>query len=84
MMKIKRKNKEKAMGKKMYKVATALLSVCTALCLLFGIAFVRSTDNVLIGSAELVTSTKWSNPTANASLTANEDTETGYTHFGGL
>ena len=72
------------MGKKMYKVATALLSVCTALCLLFGIAFVRSTDNVLIGSAELVTSTKWSNPTTNANLAANEDTETGYTHLSGM
>lgn len=84
MMKIKRKNKEKAMGKKMYKVATALLSVCTALCLLFGIAFVRSTDNVLIGSAELVASTKWSNPTTNANLAANEDTETGYTHLSGM
>jgi len=68
----------------MYKITTALLSALMAVCLLFGIVFVRSAENALVGSAELVASATWANPTTNANLTANEDTETGYTHFGGM
>jgi len=71
------------MNKKTCKITTVLLSLLMAMCLLFGIVFVKNDDRV-VGSAELVTSTKWSNPTTNANLTAKEDTETGYTHLNAM
>ena len=71
------------MNKKTCKITTVLLSLLMAICLLFGIVFVKN-DKRVVGSAELVTSTKWSNPTTNANLTAKEDTETGYTHLNAM
>ncbi len=71
------------MSKKLYRATTVLWSVLTVVCLLLGVAFVRGEKNTLVGSAELVSSTSWSNPTTEA-LTAKDDTETGYTHLSGF
>ncbi len=66
------------MNKKRVNFVKAILCFVIAVCLFGGIGTIKT-----VSSAELVTSTKWSNPTTE-NLTASEDTETGYTHFSGL
>ncbi len=66
------------MNKKRVNFVKAILCFVIAVCLFGGIGTIKTTS-----SAETVKSTKWSNPTTE-NLTANDDSETGYTHFSGL